>query len=92
MARNFHFSYFPGCARIRNFTTLGEGILLRCYSQNIDGLEGLTGLDPDKLVEAHGSFSASHCTRCRLEIDNDLIFPGNDILEAYDVNCLHFLM
>lgn len=53
-----------------------EGILLRCYSQNIDGLEGLTGLHPDKLVEAHGSFSASHCTRCRLEIDNEIIFPA----------------
>jgi NAD-dependent deacetylase sirtuin 2 len=52
-----------------------EGILRRCYSQNIDGLEGLTGLNPDKLVEAHGSFSASHCARCRLEISNDIIFP-----------------
>ncbi|KAF8975287.1 NAD-dependent protein deacetylase sirtuin-2, partial [Entomortierella lignicola] len=32
-----------------------KGLLLRSYSQNIDMLERLTGLDPDLLVEAHGS-------------------------------------
>lgn len=33
--------------------------------QNIDTLESMAGLDPDKLVEAHGSFSKCHCLKCR---------------------------
>ena len=53
-----------------------EGILLRCYTQNIDGLEGLAGVSPDKLVEAHGSFSKSRCVFCKKEVDNNIVYPG----------------
>ncbi|XP_075469464.1 NAD-dependent protein deacetylase sirtuin-2 isoform X1 [Ascaphus truei] len=46
-----------------------KGILLRCYTQNIDTLERVAGLSPDDLVEAHGTFHTSHCvgTSCRME-------------------------
>ncbi|XP_015682155.1 NAD-dependent protein deacetylase sirtuin-2 [Protobothrops mucrosquamatus] len=38
-----------------------KGLLLRCYTQNIDTLERVAGLDPEHLVEAHGTFYTSHC-------------------------------
>ena len=34
-----------------------KGILLRHYTQNIDGLERIAGVNPDSLVEAHGWFT-----------------------------------
>lgn len=37
-----------------------KGILLRCYSQNIDSLERQAGIPPEKLVAAHGNFDAAH--------------------------------
>ncbi|KAM8793979.1 NAD-dependent protein deacetylase sirtuin-2 [Eudromia elegans] len=44
-----------------------KGLLLRCYTQNIDALERVAGLRPDELVEAHGTFVTSRCLRpsCR---------------------------
>ncbi|OWF52356.1 NAD-dependent protein deacetylase sirtuin-3, mitochondrial [Mizuhopecten yessoensis] len=41
-----------------------KGMLLRMYTQNIDGLERLAGLPADKLVEAHGTFASATCTIC----------------------------
>ncbi|KAG8450829.1 hypothetical protein GDO86_003193, partial [Hymenochirus boettgeri] len=38
-----------------------KGMLLRCYSQNIDTLERVAGLTSDDLIEAHGTFHTSHC-------------------------------
>ena len=32
--------------------------------QNIDGLETLTGLPGEKVVHAHGSFTAASCITC----------------------------
>ncbi|XP_030074943.1 NAD-dependent protein deacetylase sirtuin-2 isoform X2 [Microcaecilia unicolor] len=46
-----------------------KGRLLRCYTQNIDTLERVAGLQQDDLVEAHGTFFTSHCVGmfCRKE-------------------------
>uniref|UniRef100_UPI0037E764C5 NAD-dependent protein deacetylase sirtuin-3 n=1 Tax=Semicossyphus pulcher TaxID=241346 RepID=UPI0037E764C5 len=41
-----------------------KGLLLRVYTQNIDGLEKLCGVPDDKLVEAHGSFATASCHLC----------------------------
>ncbi|XP_030845121.1 NAD-dependent protein deacetylase sirtuin-3 [Strongylocentrotus purpuratus] len=41
-----------------------KGLLLRMYTQNIDGLERLAGIPGDKLVEAHGTFTRCTCTKC----------------------------
>lgn len=38
-----------------------KGILLRHYTQNIDTLETIAGLDPEICVEAHGHFRTGHC-------------------------------
>uniref|UniRef100_A0A3Q3X9Z3 Deacetylase sirtuin-type domain-containing protein n=1 Tax=Mola mola TaxID=94237 RepID=A0A3Q3X9Z3_MOLML len=40
-----------------------KGLLLRMYTQNIDGLEKC-GIPDDKLVEAHGSFATASCPLC----------------------------
>ncbi|XP_074740858.1 NAD-dependent protein deacetylase sirtuin-3, mitochondrial isoform X1 [Strix uralensis] len=50
-----------------------KGLLLRLYTQNIDGLERAAGIPPDKLVEAHGTFATATCTVCRRK------FPGEDL-------------
>ncbi|XP_035184796.1 NAD-dependent protein deacetylase sirtuin-3, mitochondrial isoform X2 [Oxyura jamaicensis] len=49
-----------------------KGLLLRLYTQNIDGLERAAGIPPDRLVEAHGTFATATCTVCRRK------FPGED--------------
>lgn len=46
-----------------------KGLLRRVYTQNIDGLERLAGLDDDKVVQAHGGFNSGHCIRCNHEVD-----------------------
>ncbi|XP_065611468.1 NAD-dependent protein deacetylase sirtuin-3, mitochondrial isoform X1 [Cyrtonyx montezumae] len=49
-----------------------KGLLLRLYTQNIDGLERVAGIPPDRLVEAHGTFATATCTVCQRK------FPGED--------------
>lgn len=50
-----------------------KGLLKRCYSQNIDTLERVAGLEGDDLIEAHGTFYTSHCVSfcCRKEYNLD---------------------
>ncbi|XP_015259585.1 PREDICTED: NAD-dependent protein deacetylase sirtuin-3-like isoform X1 [Cyprinodon variegatus] len=60
---------YPGCHRpnyIHYFIRMLhlKGLLLRLYTQNIDGLEKLCGIPDDKLVEAHGSFATASCHLC----------------------------
>ena len=39
-------------------------MLLRVYTQNIDGLEEKAGLSPKRVVYAHGSLNTSSCLKC----------------------------
>jgi hypothetical protein len=50
-----------------------KGLLLRHYTQNIDTLERVAGIEGDKLVEAHGTFHAAHCIGCRKEYTQEWI-------------------
>ncbi|KAA0188476.1 hypothetical protein HAZT_HAZT010752 [Hyalella azteca] len=50
-----------------------HGKLHRVYTQNIDGLERLSGIQDDKLMEAHGSFSSASCTLCRVSHDSEAV-------------------
>jgi len=45
-----------------------KGLLLRCYTQNIDSLEGQAGLPPDKIVAAHGNFDTAHVIDTNREV------------------------
>jgi NAD-dependent deacetylase sirtuin 2 len=53
--------FYPTAAHRFVRTLQDRGLLLRCYTQNIDGLESLAGIADDKLVCAHGSFEDAHC-------------------------------
>lgn len=50
-----------------------KGLLLRMYTQNIDGLERLAEVPAGKLVEAHGTFSTASCIRCQKSYDGEQI-------------------
>jgi NAD-dependent SIR2 family protein deacetylase len=41
------------------------GVLLRCYTQNIDSLEMYAGIPEEKMVYAHGNFNSFHCLECK---------------------------
>eukprot|EP01087_Luapelamoeba_hula_P013817 TRINITY_DN3983_c0_g1_i3.p1 TRINITY_DN3983_c0_g1~~TRINITY_DN3983_c0_g1_i3.p1 ORF type:complete len:301 (+),score=49.50 TRINITY_DN3983_c0_g1_i3:453-1355(+) len=42
-----------------------KGVLLRNFTQNIDTLEREAGMNPEQLVEAHGSFGGAACISCK---------------------------
>ncbi|XP_061682810.1 NAD-dependent protein deacetylase sirtuin-2-like isoform X7 [Syngnathoides biaculeatus] len=48
-------------------------LLKRCYTQNIDTLERVAGLESGDLIEAHGTFYTSHCVKftCHKEYNLD---------------------
>uniref|UniRef100_A0A671KJ56 NAD-dependent protein deacetylase n=1 Tax=Sinocyclocheilus anshuiensis TaxID=1608454 RepID=A0A671KJ56_9TELE len=50
-----------------------KGLLTRSFSQNIDTLERVAGLEGEDLIEAHGTFHTSHCVSflCRKEYSMD---------------------
>ncbi|XP_076450950.1 uncharacterized protein LOC143286903 [Babylonia areolata] len=50
-----------------------RGLLLRIYTQNIDGLERIAGIPADKMVEAHGTFSTATCVTCRQKYNGEEI-------------------
>nr|XP_020027122.1 NAD-dependent protein deacetylase sirtuin-3, mitochondrial isoform X3 [Castor canadensis] len=65
-------NYKPNVAHYFLRLLYDKGLLLRLYTQNIDGLERVSGIHPSKLVEAHGTFASATCTVCRRS------FPGED--------------
>jgi len=52
-----------------------KGLLLRNFTQNIDGLEHEAGISLDLLVEAHGHFLTSTCLTCRYQTATSLFKP-----------------
>ncbi|KAI0966175.1 DHS-like NAD/FAD-binding domain-containing protein [Xylaria arbuscula] len=51
-----------------------QGKLLTNYSQNIDNIEANAGIQPEKLVQCHGSFATASCQRCGHKVRGDTIF------------------
>lgn len=49
-----------------------KDLLHRIYTQNIDTLEQLAGVNPKKIIAAHGSFADNHCIEC-----NEQILPAD---------------
>jgi NAD-dependent SIR2 family protein deacetylase len=45
-----------------------KGLLLRCYTQNIDSLETTAGVPADKVVAAHGNFDSAGCIDCSASV------------------------
>jgi NAD-dependent histone deacetylase SIR2 len=50
-----------------------RGQLLRNYTQNIDTLESLAGVD--KVLQCHGSFKTASCLRCKDRMPGSAIEP-----------------
>ena len=48
-----------------------EGKLLRCYTQNIDTLESVAGVE--RVVSCHGSFATATCTKCGHSVAGETI-------------------
>ena len=46
-----------------------KGKLKRVFTQNVDTLERIAGVEADKIVEAHGSFVSSTCIVCKHTVD-----------------------
>lgn len=46
-----------------------KNLLVRNFTQNIDGLEILAGVSEDKLVECHGHFRTASCISCGIPFD-----------------------
>jgi NAD-dependent histone deacetylase SIR2 len=51
-------------------------MLLRVYSQNIDGLEQVAGVSPKKMVYAHGSLQWATCCTCKRKVTAKDIEPA----------------
>lgn len=54
-----------------------SGKLLRNYTQNIDTLERVAGIE--NIIECHGSFATASCTRCKYKVEAAVI--RDDILQ-----------
>lgn len=52
-----------------------KGKLLTNYTQNIDNLECLAGILPEKLIQCHGSFATATCIQCKYKVEGHVIFP-----------------
>lgn len=50
-----------------------KGILLKVYTQNIDGLEIEAGVKKENCMQAHGTIASSHCVSCKAEVSSDLM-------------------
>ncbi|WRT64600.1 uncharacterized protein IL334_001533 [Kwoniella shivajii] len=50
-----------------------KGKLLRNYTQNIDTLESLAGVE--KVLQCHGSFKTASCLRCKTRVPGQTIEP-----------------
>ena len=48
-----------------------KGVLLRVFTQNIDSLERMAGLDPFKVVAAHGNFDTATCIDTGEKVDTE---------------------
>ncbi|KAI1004511.1 NAD-dependent protein deacetylase hst1 [Podosphaera aphanis] len=51
-----------------------KGKLLTNYSQNIDNIEAIAGILPEKLIQCHGSFATASCVDCKYQIPGEAIF------------------
>lgn len=60
-----------------------EKVLQICMTQNIDNLEGKAGINPKKLVQAHGANIGASCSRCKKAYDREKLDEYIDRQEIY---------
>ncbi|CUS13941.1 unnamed protein product [Tuber aestivum] len=59
--------------------------LLTQYTQNIDNLEIKAGINPEKLIQCHGSFASASCVQCGHKVPGETIFP--DMIKGIVPKC-----
>jgi NAD-dependent deacetylase sirtuin 2 len=62
-----------------------KNLLGSIWTQNIDGLERLAGIDPTKLFECHGHFYTFHCLSCGMDFSLESL--KKDILNGDILKC-----
>ncbi|KAK4508073.1 hypothetical protein PRZ48_001810 [Zasmidium cellare] len=55
------------------------------YTQNIDNLEAIAGIDENRLIQCHGSFATATCRKCKYKVKGTEIF--DDIRAARIARC-----
>lgn len=74
------------------FTLLHQkNLLLRVFTQNIDTLERAAGLPDDKIIEAHGSFATSRCTKCKKPVSTEEMrerIMQSEVVRCRDEKCV----
>ncbi len=60
--------------------------LLTNYSQNIDDLESVAGILPEKLIQCHGSFATATCLTCKYKVKGEEIYT--ELRESRPAYCL----
>lgn len=45
-----------------------KGVLLRCYTQNVDCLERCAGVSTKRLIQMHGTMADAHCVSCKARV------------------------
>lgn len=71
-------------------------MFLRCYTQNVDGLESLAGISDEKVIHAHGVMKQCHClycgecipmSHCLPAVEENLSDPNNTIETSHVPTC-----
>lgn len=60
-----------------------KGLLKRDYTQNIDTLEHIAKIDPERpelIVEAHGPFYTNHCLTCRQAYSKESVLLSSVVI------------
>ncbi|ORX40458.1 DHS-like NAD/FAD-binding domain-containing protein [Kockovaella imperatae] len=68
--------HFPTPAHYFLALLAKHNVLEKVFTQNIDTLEQLTGMDQDLIIEAHGSFATAHCLACRAESSTEHVLKS----------------
>ncbi|CRK21063.1 hypothetical protein BN1708_003402 [Verticillium longisporum] len=66
--------YSPTHAFIAMLDRMGK--LLTNYTQNIDNVEARAGINPDRIIQCHGSFATASCLECGYNCPGEDIFPA----------------
>lgn len=66
------------CSPTHSFIKLlqDQDRLLTNYTQNIDNIEQIAGIQPEKLIQCHGSWATAVCRKCKHTTDGQSIFPS----------------
>eukprot|EP00340_Litonotus_pictus_P001370 CAMPEP_0170525454 /NCGR_PEP_ID=MMETSP0209-20121228/10938_1 /TAXON_ID=665100 ORGANISM="Litonotus pictus, Strain P1" /NCGR_SAMPLE_ID=MMETSP0209 /ASSEMBLY_ACC=CAM_ASM_000301 /LENGTH=319 /DNA_ID=CAMNT_0010814731 /DNA_START=166 /DNA_END=1122 /DNA_ORIENTATION=- len=76
--------YYPTPTHYFMFFLESKGLVLRNYTQNVDGLELLAGSSKEKMMFSHGNLNEAHCPECKKD------YPIETIKKAIDSNKIHY--